>query len=305
MSLHAQEEVLFHLLFDRRLRDRFRRDPATALASYRLSAEEIRDFAAIRHDALEFEAGLRAGLILSQLCRSFPLSFSLVSSLHGGLETLKALIDTDTMQEHPLERATAFAARLRAWIDEDSPEPEDVRGGVLDILDAETGMARSSAIVRFMTMQDESAPEADAAIPEHWENLRLTLATGVDAARLPRPYAELKACLCAGGGAELWRRLERQPLTAADRDHALRAENPRLLVSRAVIIGNSRCEPEVEHRFLELPDGFSALVGHLDGETDVAAILTQMRAAGAADPLLSGIRQGFRELLANGMLTCA
>lgn len=303
MSLHNQEEVLFHLLFDRRLRERFRRDPQAALAAYGLSAAEAADFAAVRHDALALEADLRADLILSQLCRTYPLSFSLMTSLVGGLDLLKSLIDTDTMQEHPLQRAPSFGARLRAWVDEDCPEAEDTRNGVIGILNAETGMAWTSAALRLQWLHGEAAPDAPpSGLPEEWEFRPLRAAASVGWARLPRPYGELKERLCPGGGAALWRSLARCPTSAETRDQALAAVNPRLLAHRAVLTRPSRCEPVAEHAFLELAEGFAPLLEHLDGEQTVTGLLNSLAAAGAPAGLLPGIRNGFRQLLEQRML---
>ena len=89
MSFEEQERVLFDLLFDHKLRERFCEGSVTALSEYNLSEKERNDFDGIRPDALELDANIRADLLLSHFCRAFPISFSLFSSFNGGLDILK------------------------------------------------------------------------------------------------------------------------------------------------------------------------------------------------------------------------
>jgi hypothetical protein len=79
--------------------------------------------------------------------------------------------------------------------------------------------------------------------------------------------------------------------------------DPRVLVARAVVTQDSRCEPMADHRTVELSEGFASLLGHVDGTLSVAAMLQQLRQAGADEGLLGSVQEGFRQLGQQGMLS--
>jgi len=302
MSFAVQEQLLFDLLFDRDLRERFGRDPIAALASYDLDESERRDFAVIRPDALELDATMRAGLILSQFCRTFPLSFSMVSSLSNGIDLLRQLIDTQTMRTPPLERLTTFGVRLKDILSGQDVGSNREKALSISIMEAELGMAWTSAALRREVLNGNPVPESPAAIITDWLQRPVRLASFVSAAIIPGSYQQLKNALCPSMGAELWRHLNRQPLTVEQRRQVLQVNDPRILVARAVVSHASRCEPTVEHCTVELSEGFAPLLQHVDGKGSVNAILVQLRQAGAPEPLLNSVQAGFRQLLENGML---
>jgi hypothetical protein len=98
MSFEEQERALFDLLFDNDLRDNFCQDSGNALHAYDLTEEERADFATIRPDALLLDAKMRRNILLTHICRAFPVSFAIVSSLDDGKAILKKLIDTNIMR---------------------------------------------------------------------------------------------------------------------------------------------------------------------------------------------------------------
>ncbi|MDF2445388.1 MAG: hypothetical protein K0S46_624 [Moraxellaceae bacterium] len=303
MSFAAQEQALLDLLFDRERRAAFRQDAVAALAPYELEESERADFATIRIDALELDAMLRTGLILAQFCRSYPLSFSLVSSLPGGLDLLRRFVDAALMRTPPPERVSAFGIRLRDALQQasgvDSPRERTL---LLGIAEAELGMAWTAQQARAAALAG-TLPAADTAVlPADWLQRPLRLAPFTSAAILPRPYQDLKDALCPCTGAELWRRLGREPLTPAARRQVLAQADLRLLMMRAVISRPASCEPVAEHVTLELGEGFARLLPHIDGRASVTALLASLRAAGAEDALLAGVTSGFRQLLQQGML---
>ncbi|HQV42280.1 MAG TPA: hypothetical protein PLN04_09740 [Moraxellaceae bacterium] len=300
MSLLDQEQVLFDLLFDRNLRDHFVKDGVIALSGYNLNEAERQDFPTIRPEALVLDASMRAGFILSQFCRSYPLSFSLVSSLSQGVEPLRALIDVKTMRTSPLERLKVFGVRLKEWLQQQSFASLQEQALILSIIDAEIGMVWTSAELKKAALQGD-LPEC-VEIHEDWLQWRVAFAPFVSAAVIPFSYGELKAELCAETGAGLWRTLTRQPLSADERLRILRKRDPRILVARAVVAQESRCEPVTEHYTVELPEGFAALLEHVNGTVPVAAILVQLRQVGADEPLLDSVQEGFRQLMQQGML---
>lgn len=303
MSFAVQEQLLFDLLFDRDLRERFGKSPMAALAGYDLDESERQDFAVIRHDALELDASMRAGLVLSQFCRAFPLSFSIVSSLANGLELLRRLIDTQTMRTPPLERVTGFGIRLKEGLSGQDFGSSREKALAISVLEAELGMVWTGAALKADVMQGKPVSVSPVAIGPDWLMRPAGLAPFVSAAIIPDAYQHLKTALCPHMGAELWRHLNRTPLTQAQRQQILQLSNPRILVARAEVCHVSRCEPTVEHRTVELSEGFAPLLQHVNGVTSVSAILMQLRRAGAPEPLLDGVQTGFRQLLENGMLT--
>ena len=301
MSFALQEQLLFELLFDCALRERFVQEGVSALAGRGLDDHALHDFSAIRPEALTLDASMRAGFILSQFCRSYPLSFSLVSSLPHGLEMLRALVDVQTMRVVPLERVLTFGFRLKESVSQRAFSSARERTLVVSILDAEIGMAWTAASLKKDVLAGRS-PAEPARLPDDWRQRRVTMAPFVSAAVIPAPHARLKAALCAETGAGLWRRLSRQPLSASERQRALQAADVRVLVARATVALASACEPVTEHVTVELPEGFASLLGHVDGTVAVADILRQLQQAGAGEDLLASVQEGFRQLWQQGML---
>jgi hypothetical protein len=302
MSLEAQEQVLFDLLFDRALRDRFLQSGISALSGRGLTDEECRDFSTIRPEALRLDAAMRTGFILSQFCRSYPLSFSLASSCPQGVEGLRQLVDVHVMRRASFERLLAFGLKLKEWFQRQEFSSARERSLVVSIVDAEIGMAWTSAAIKKTALQG-AQKEGNTVLPEQWLLQRVKLSPFVSAAVLPSSYAVLKAALCEETGAGLWRRLSRQPLAAEARQQALAMNDPRVLVARAVVTQDSRCEPMADHRTVELSEGFASLLGHVDGTLSVAAMLQQLRQAGADEGLLGSVQEGFRQLGQQGMLS--
>lgn len=303
MSFAVQEQLLFDLLFDRDLRERFGREPVATLAAYELDENERRDFLVIRHDALELDATMRAGLILSQFCRAFPLSFSIVSSLSGGIDLLKQLVDTQTMRTPPLERVTTFGIRLKEKLAAQEFGSRREQALAISVLEAELGMAWTGAALKAEVLKGSMVANSTVVMVPDWLTRPVALSSFVSAAIIPGTYQQLKKTLCPHMGAELWRYLNRTPLLVEQRRQVLLQDTPRILVARAEIVHASRCEPVVEHRTVELSEGFAPLLQHVDGTSTVKGLLAQLRQAGAPESLLEGVQSGFRQLLENGMLT--
>ena len=139
----------------------------------------------------------------------------------------------------------------------------------------------------------------------YWSKSAINLAAHVGATIIPQPYADLKRAFCKVPDAELWTYLGHSPVSRTLRNKVLKNEVPRLLVVRARIIHMSRCEPTVDHQTAELSEGFAPLFQHINGSTSVEQILAQLEQAGASEQILKGVRAGFRELLAYGMLKLA
>lgn len=302
MSFPEQERALFDLLFDKPLRDRFSRERVAALAGFDLDEDERRDFEAIRADALVLDAYMRADHILSHVCRSYPLTFSIVSSLPGGLDLLRKLVDTRTMRTPPRDRLAAFGSRLRELLGARRFDTGQDKHGACAVAETELGMAMTAASLRGEMAAGAAAPAPTGPVPECWQELPLQLAPFVSAAVIPGSWPALKQALCPCPDTELWAHLSGTPLTARQRTRALAGSERRLLMARAHIAGVPACDTAVEHVTVELSEGFAPLLPHIDGKTSTRQILDQMRRIGAPEALLGGIESGFQQMLKEGML---
>ena len=259
MSFEEQERALFDLLFDNELREKFCHDTNTALAHYELDPDELNDFSVIRPDALALDAQMRASLVLSQLGRSFPITFSIASSIKSGIDILRGLVDTQSMRTPPIERATNFGTRLRERLVANTFDTPNEKELIIAILEAELGMAWTSTTLKRVVLESGVEPEGIAMIKQDWSTQPIKLAAYVSAAKIPLPYEQLKSSLCPVTDSELWRHLGRSPTPASRVSATLRKEDPRLLVARAHVEHMSRCEPTVSHQTTELSEGFVPL----------------------------------------------
>jgi hypothetical protein len=305
MSFEQQERVMFDLLFDSKLRNQFCEDQVRALANYDLDEAEQGDFNTIRPDALQLDAAMRADLVLSHLCKSFPISFSIMSSLPNGLDVLKQLIDTTTMTSASIERATVFGNRLREQYATFSFASDKEQAIAMAILEAELGMAWTSTSLKQVVLAKGLEIEINAVLGDDWLEKPIKLAAYVCAAIIPQSYLQLKKVLCAVSDDCLWRQLNNTPLSVSIRKKTLLTEDPRLLVVRGYISRSSQCEPAVDFKTVELSEGFAPLFQHVNGTVGVAEILSQLSQIGAQEQMLQGVQSAFKQLLDYGMLEFA
>lgn len=303
MSFEQQEQAVFDLLFDHVLRDNFCNTGVQALSAYMLSDDERADLSTIRADAIVLDATMRADLILSQLCRQFPLTFSLLSSFDQGIELLKKTINRKTMLSPPLERATTFNSQVLAQLDTLQYNSQQQYVMIAAIVEAELGMSWSSAMLKRQVLSNEFIPlPTDTELTQQWLNKPVKVAAYVSAAVIPHSYTELKTLLCPVENCDLWEALRKTPLDKSTRNRALAHEHKKLLMSRAYISQPSRFEPVVDHQILELSDGFAPLFEHINGSNSVAHILQSLKTAGATPQILSGVQHGFEQLLNHHIL---
>jgi len=305
MSFEEQERALFDLLFDRTLRENFCKDSIAALSQYMLNEDERNDFVEIRPDALELDASIRTDLLLSHFCRVFPISFSIVSSFNGGLNVLRGLVDTQTMRTSPVERSTIFGGRLREYLSTFSYDASDEQVKVSAILEAELGMAWTSATLKREVLDNGMPSIKLSQLDQDWSSNTIKLAPYVCAAIIPGPYRELKNSFCSSSDCDLWRSLSKRPLSASRRRKILENNDPRLLVARAHVSHVSRCEPAVEQKTVEISEGFASLFQHVNGTSSVKQILAQLKQIGAHEQMLQGVKSAFQQLLESGMLEFA
>ncbi len=302
MSYLEQERALFDLLFDSTLRENFCKESTAALHQYELSDDELKDFTGIRPDALELDAKIRTDLLLSHFCRAFPVSFSLVSSLEGGLDVLKGLVDVLTMRTATVERATLFGRRIGESLNLFSYTSPEEQAKVSSILEAELGMAWTSASLKREVLENGQPhiklPESN----QNWSTKNIKLAPYVCAAMIPESYEKLKDMLRPEADCDLWRSLNKKPLVASRRKKILENDEPRLFVARAHVSHMSRCEPTIDQKTVELSEGFAPLFQHVNGTASVDFILQQLKQIGAQDGMLQSIKATFKQLLENEML---
>jgi len=307
MSFQEQERALFDLLFDQSLRENFCKNSTTAFAGYELDDHELNDFKEIRPDAIELDASMRTYLILTQICRQFPVIFSVVSSLQNGTKLLKELINLQTIRCHPAERATAFGSQLREQLSAQEPDTEfeKEQSIITAILEAELGMAWTGATLKIQVLAGETPSEGVVQSCIDWLDKPVKLAAYVSAAIIPQSYVKLKGTLCPCEDTALWTHLSKTPLSETLRKKTLANEEPKLFISRAHVSTLSHCEPTVDHLTAELTEGFAPLFQHVNGSMSIAQILANLRQAGATEDILSGVEAGFHQLLTNGMLEFA
>ena len=301
MSFEQQERILFDLLFDQNLRNKFCADQASTLKQYDLDDHELEDFKSIRPEALKLDAAMRADLILSHICNSFPISFSITSSFPKGLEVLNQLIDKETMSSKPIERATVFGNRLGQHYPNFDFSSDQERAIAMAILEAELGMSWTSASLKQVVLEGCEIPQI-TALNQNWLNQPIKLAAYVSASVLPQSYTLIKKRLCKAEDDCLWRYINKTALSVSVRKKTLQTEDPRLLVARAQVERVSKCEPVIEHITMELSEGFAPLFQHVNGTMSVAQILEQLRQIGAQEQMLQSIQTAFQQLLEAGML---
>lgn len=306
MSFATQERVLFDLLFDKSLRESFQEISIEALLKYDLDEDELADFKVVRADALALDASMRVYLILTQICRRFPLTFSLVSSLDNGLELLQDMVNLETMQCHAMERATAFGKQLRKNLQVYTGDAIADQEIILAILDAELGMEWSSVVLKHALLEGKfTKTPSDTAteLSEDWSNKSVNFAAYVSMSILPQSYSILKDALCPCEDVALWAHLSKTQITVAEQNGILSTEaEKKLFVARAYISQFSIFEPTLAYKTIELSEGFYPLLAHVDGVNSVATILAQLQKIGAPETVLDSVRLGFEHLLMYGML---
>lgn len=292
---------MFDLLFDRGLRENFCRDSLPALHDYDLDEAEQDDFKQIRPDALELDSDMRTNLVLSQLCKEFPVTFSIASSVEDGFDMLKDLVDTETMRTAPIDRATEFGKRLRERFQAKVFDSQQEQMIVVAITEAELGMAWTSATLKSVVLDGGTSGGKTGILRIDWLTRPVRLASFVCASVVPQPYTQLKEQLCPCTD-DLWRHLGRHPVSKSLRQEILKKEDPRLLVSRARISHASLCDPKVDQQTAELSEGFAPLFQHINGTMSVAEILRELRQAGAEDDTLHRVESAFQQLIETGMV---
>ncbi len=208
MSFQEQERVIFDLLFDRALRERFCKESVAALSEYQLEEDELNDFVVLRPDVLELDADIRIDILLSHFCRAFPVSFSILSSFEGGFYALKNLIDVETMRTEIVDRPTLFGRRLGESLNALIFDSADEQAKVSAILEAELGMVWISASLKREMLENGELHIKTPQLDQDWSNKIVKLAPYVCVAIIPGSYEALKKSFCPELDCDLWRSLK-------------------------------------------------------------------------------------------------
>jgi hypothetical protein len=302
MSFVEQERMLFDLLFDEELREKFCNDSNVAFENYDLNENEKADFSVVRADALLMDAKIRVNLVMSQICRSYPLTFSIVSSKKEGLKFLKSLVGIKTMRTPHIDRATEYGKQLSEELLKLSSLSEKETQLLTTVFQFEFGMAWTTSNLKLVVLKKGKYQFDDIDILDDWADRPARLAEFVSAGVIPISYKKIKKRLCLVDDNNLWRHLASNPTSASAINSILSNEDPRLMVSRAQIDHMSMCEPTVRHQTTELSEGFAPLFQHINGKNSINTILLQLKQAGASDNILDGVKRGFYQLLETGML---
>lgn len=300
MSFYEQERALFDLLFDAPLREQFCCDGISALSAYGLSEQEKNDFTVLRPDALQMDATMRSNLILAQWCRSYPLSFSLLSSFSDGFTLLRQQINSALMQSAPIERPALFGQQLIHRIDKHWFSSAAHYQAAMQIMEAETAMSLAMARRKYGCLNAE--PVETAEPKNDWLAQPLQLADDVISATLPARYEALKKALCPVTGSALWPHLKNTPLPASLRDALLDNNEPQLLLAKAIVRNDSRCDPQTDIVTAELSAGFIPVFQHINGSMSCNELLAHLQHAGAGLDLLRSVQKQLQQLLQTGFL---
>lgn len=300
MSFYEQERALLELVFDAELRESFKQQGIHALAHFQLTETELQDFSVLRCDALVMDAAMRSNLILTQLCRNFPLSFSLLSALDDGIHMLQQQINVALMQASPIERPALFGQQLEALLQASDYLDQQGFIAAIQIVAAETQLAVVSAKRKFAQIAGTKPVEIN--ISAQWQKEKIALSDDAVAVVLPHRYSVLLQALCPVSGNALWGHLKKMPLPRSLRDELLLAASEQLLLAKAVCRDTSRCDPQVHLATAELSAGFIPIFHYIDGSMSCNEVLAHLQQAGAGRDLLVSVQKQLQQLLQTGFL---
>lgn len=303
MSFIEQERALFDLLFDKPLRDYFIANGSACLTDYDLTQEEINDFNQIRPEAFELDCNIRTNLILSRICKNYPVSFTLLSACPDGITKLKDCLTSHLMRTPVIRRNVVFAELLMESIANFNFPDEIVRDKVIAFLSAERGMALTAASIKEAIQAGNEIPaETNGMLDNIWDKEPVKLAPYVSASILPQSYMRIKKSICKEKDSSLWRHLGNTPLEKKELISMRETDDPRLFVTRAYVESFSRFDPVIDQKTVELSEGFAFLFQYVDGSYSIEHILEQMQQTGAEGKMLDSIRATFKRLMEMGMI---
>lgn len=294
MSLEVQEKVLLALLFDKPLRDAFFINKQKALQKFSLSLDEIEDFLVIQEEGLLFDAQLRIDLILSQLAKQLPLTFSLLSSFEQGLIQLQPLITVDFVLQPLNKRLRYFTLMLEPIILSLPYLSQADADCCCAIFLCEKERVLQADLLRNKVMNtDKSSSISESQIVQG----RLYLCEHVSTTLIPLSFIALQQLLKVYDNSDIWQSLRQSPLTSNERLYLLNHYDPRLLCTKALISYQSTIETIIDYKTIELAEGFLPLLAYINGEYTLQYILNELKAVGADSDMLESIKLRFLDLI--------
>ncbi len=289
------------LLFDQTLRERFAKQGVQALSAFELTEEEKNDFLTIRVKALNVDAGMRVFMLLSQMANELPVSVVIMSAFDGGIAKLKQMVDVELVETPFYERSALLGTRIRDWLVEQTLEDQKLLAMLLAYVGAEIAVNWSRAGLQKAVMNNEYAAAGNSEIESDWKQKPITLVQYVSAVIVPKSYSEIKNALCRDCGDQVWSTVSKRPVALSILSQLLSEEDPRLVVTRALISQQDVIDPSVAVQTIELSEGFSSLLQYVNGQHSTDFILQQLKTAGAPDEMLQGVEEGFFELIRSGI----
>jgi hypothetical protein len=301
MSFQTQEQALFDLLFDEDFLQEFIDDKQGALELYGLTAEEIADFAVIRTDSLKLESAMRKKMLLGQMVKHLPLSFALMSSFTNGLDICQSIIKPYLVQMNGYERLAVFIKQLLLHLEELNYIHENDRFFVEQVVKLEAAMMQQ-AEQRYKT-SPQAESEAMVSITKADFTKKIQWSAFTSAHSLPLAYSLLQEKLCQNlSGADLWQKLQNEPLQIEDRMQLILNLQPKLLITKPVVSFSSETDSEISFKTVELIEGFEPLLKSINGRNSINDLLNLYKNAGADADTLEHIRQGICVLYENNLL---
>ena len=297
MSMREQEYVQLALIFDADLQQQFCEHGLKALDKFSLTAQEKNDFSFVRKDNLKLDAVMRRHLILAQLSKDLPLTFSVFSSLDDGMGYLQSALSLVVILSPPDKRVVAF---IDALMNENRPDER-----LLTLINAEAEMAASSARLKKSLLENNAIDKSEGLSEDEldfWDSSPIVPAPYVITALLPESYQQIKNRLCPVTGSALWKHLQNNPLPKFMLEDVLSEVESCCFIAKAVVSEYCDCDPVIEQSTQTLNEGFFSLLQQLDGHTSINELLAALRHAGANDELLLSIKKTFYQLLQTGML---
>lgn len=300
MSLKAQENVLFELLFDDDFREEYSQNAASALSLYGLTSDEVNDFLPLRLDALELEADVRKRMILSQICSQAPLSIAMLSSFENGLDIAKKIIKPFIVRAIVSERCSLFLQQLIFLKDELLFFNEQDQILFTQILKLELCFAKQLSHSNLHHLRQCKDDEDNAAKNSNIEcDKALVLSPLLGVNYLPLSYWQIKKELCAVDSHLLWRELQETPILIEQRlglFTAMSEDSSKCIISLARLLQSSPTDPKTDLHIIEMIDGFLPLLNKVNGERSLNDILQLFESAGASADMIQKVIQGFETL---------
>ncbi|MBL9037848.1 MAG: hypothetical protein JNG84_04965 [Archangium sp.] len=269
----TSEALLFKLLFDADARRTFVENRAQFLEDEAIEASERPMWLAVDAQGLELDASMRAGYLMSALCRPYVVTAAALGSAPGGKEQLQSFLASRALLGDVSERTAAFGKHLATLLELNTLGLPPVSQRVLSAFLAwERALQTNAAAIRREAEAGRVPPPVTEPTKAQLKKGRVALPPFFVAAELPLPQGVVLTALDHVSVEDVWLRIRSSSmdfdrLVAATRGTAM----PVTVIARGVVRGLSAETPgvaplvDVSHLTAELPgrrrDFFQALRG--------------------------------------------